>query len=265
VDAETRQLVIASRVFDLSQPLDRDTPIHPTHPPYRLALTRRYGDLMRDDGVSGATDMIVTSGHHATHMDALGHMSKDGRLYGGASAQEAATGGWGLTSHSIADVAPIVSEGVLLDVEGFLGRPLEPAEPVTPVELNGACAMGGIQLRRGDTALVRTGWSRHWHDAMTFAGESGGAPGVDLDGARWLVAAGVTLTGSDTMAYEVIAPGSTDFSVHAYLLVEQGINIIEMLNLDELANSGITRFLFIATPLKIVGGTGSPLRPIALA
>jgi kynurenine formamidase len=53
-------------------------------------------------------------------------------------------------------------------------------------------------------------------------------------------------------------------SAHVHLQVERGIHIIECLNLEELSSSGVTEFVFIALPLKIRGGTGSPIRPIAL-
>jgi kynurenine formamidase len=52
--------------------------------------------------------------------------------------------------------------------------------------------------------------------------------------------------------------------VHVHLLVEKGIHIIECLNLETLAGAGVKEFLFVALPLKITGGTGSPVRPVAL-
>jgi kynurenine formamidase len=198
-------------------------------------------------------------------MDALGHMSAGGRLHGGADAAEAARGGWGLKSHSIAEVDPVVSEGVLLDIEAVRGRPLGAGEVVTVEDLRAAAERAQVVIGTGDTVLVRTGWSRHWADAETFVGERGGSPGPDLEAARWLVDQGAWLTGSDTMVYEASSPDSHALPVHAFLLVERGINIMEMLNLDELAREGVHRFLFVATPLKLVGSTGSPLRPIALA
>ncbi|HEX5229609.1 MAG TPA: hypothetical protein VFW44_17980 [Bryobacteraceae bacterium] len=53
--------------------------------------------------------------------------------------------------------------------------------------------------------------------------------------------------------------------VHVHLLVESGIHIIEALNLEELARDRVYEFAFVAAPLKIRGGTGAPLRPLALA
>jgi kynurenine formamidase len=85
-------------------------------------------------------------------------------------------------------------------------------------------------------------------------------PGPELEGARWLSKRGVFAAGSDTVAFERV-PGA--MPVHVHLLVENGIHIIEALNLEELARDRIYEFVFVAAPLKIRGGTGSPIRPIA--
>jgi kynurenine formamidase len=87
-------------------------------------------------------------------------------------------------------------------------------------------------------------------------------PGLTLEAAQFLVEAGMRLTGADTTAYEVVPTKSME--VHIFLLAEQGIQIMEMLNLEELAQEKVYRFVFIAIPLKIRGGTGSPIRPIAI-
>jgi kynurenine formamidase len=72
----------------------------------------------------------------------------------------------------------------------------------------------------------------------------------------------VFAAGSDTLAFEKI-PAAT-MPVHVHLLVESGIHIMECLNLEELAAAGVREFLFIAAPLKIRGGTGAPMRPLAV-
>ena len=84
--------------------------------------------------------------------------------------------------------------------------------------------------------------------------------------AAWLAAHGVRATGSDTIAFEALAPGSghARLPVHGLLLVEHGIHIIETLQLEDLARDEVAEHLFVAAPLKLVGGTGSPLRPLAL-
>ena len=80
---------------------------------------------------------------------------------------------------------------------------------------------------------------------------------------RWLVAHGATLVGSDTPGFECLpTPG---VSVHAIMLVDEGIHIMENLNLEEIAPLRKARAMFVALPLRLAGSTGSPIRPIAIA
>ena len=73
-------------------------------------------------------------------------------------------------------------------------------------------------------------------------------------------------TGSDTLAYETIPPGEghSRLPVHRILPVEHGIPIIEMLDLERLSTDRVYRFGFVLTPLRLIGATGSPVRPLAL-
>jgi kynurenine formamidase len=116
------------------------------------------------------------------------------------------------------------------------------------------------EIRAGDVVLIRTGWAKYWDDPRKFIAEVHG-PGVDEAGARWLSAKGIFAAGSDTIAFELVPSG---MPVHTHLLVEKGIHIIEALDLEKLAADGVTEFAFVAIPLKLGGGTGSPIRPIAL-
>ena len=86
-------------------------------------------------------------------------------------------------------------------------------------------------------------------------------PGVDEAGGRWLSAKGIFAAGSDTIAFELVP---SQMPVHAHFLVEKGIHIMEALDLEPLAADGVAEFAFVAIPLKLAGGTGSPIRPIAL-
>jgi kynurenine formamidase len=88
-------------------------------------------------------------------------------------------------------------------------------------------------------------------------------PGPELDVAEHLAEIGVVSTGSDTMPYEA-APGDVPLAVHVALIPKSGIFIYEMLDLRELAATGVHEFLFIAAPLRLRGGTGSPINPLAV-
>ncbi len=250
------------RLFDLAQPWKIGMPHWPTHPPFLYSLSRGHGDIVIEGGASAASEVITLGGHVGTHIDALCHFSRHGRLFGGADAESNQSPERGLAVGSIDRVAPIVRRGVLLDAAPGPDELLPPARAITATDLEAAAARAGVAVERGDVALVRTGWGRLWDRPREMAGNNG-APGVDLSGAQWLSARGIFAAGADTLAFEVIP--SRAMPVHVHLLVENGIHIIEALNLEPLRDAGAREFLFVAAPLKIVGGTASPIRAFALA
>ena len=97
-------------------------PQSPNHPRYWHSLPRRHGDMMRADGGSAANDMIVLGTHVGTHIDALAHVSQDGRLHGGLDAGAASSGGR-FQELGVETITPIVRRGVLLGYKtSYQGR-----------------------------------------------------------------------------------------------------------------------------------------------
>jgi kynurenine formamidase len=231
-----------------------------------MALQRRHGDVVRDHGRSTANELIVMCGHTGTHIDALGHFSEEGRCFGRRSAQELQSGARGLNELDIASVAPIVCRGVLLDIAGLKGVAVLPGGyAVTGDDLAAAERRQGVTVAEGDAVLIRTGWIAYFDDVARFRGLDTGTPGPDPSAAAWLAERRARLTGDETISYEVIRPGDEWLPVHAALLVHAGIHIVEVMNLEELARDGVHEFLFVCSPLRFVGGTGSPIRPLAVA
>ncbi len=257
----------AARVYDLAHGLEASTPTSPNHPPFRMALLRRHGDTTRADGSSASNELFTMGGHTGTHIDALCHVSAAGLLHGDVNAAAAMKGGR-FSEHGVETVAPFLCRGILLDVPRVLGlETLPPAHPVTGDELGAAAVRAGVEVRVGDTVLVRTGWPvGRFHDSVAMVGHDSGVPGPNESGARWLSERGVRAVGSDTIAFEWLAPGRGHslLPVHRHLLVEAGIHIIELLQLEDIARDGVAEFLFVAVPLKLIGATGSPLRPLAV-
>jgi kynurenine formamidase len=256
-----------AHVFDLGHAFEQAMPVSPNHPGFRMALVRRHGDMVRADGGSASNEMIVMGGHTGTHLDALCHVSQDGKLYGGIDAHEAQTGGR-FQKLGLETIDPIFCPGVLLDVAGYRGVDALPAgEPITADELRAVAARSDIHLPVGGAVLVRSGWARHWNDPGAYLGHDSGVPGPDTSAAEWIASVRPRVTGHDSMAYEHLAPGAGHalLPVHRTLLVEHGVHIIENLDLEALAAEGVREFLFVCLPLKFVGGTGSPVRPIAVA
>ncbi len=251
-----------ARVYDLSQPYFPGMPHYPTHPPFLYGLTKRHGDFVNPGGSSSAADAIALGAHVGTHMDALCHFSQDGALHGGELAEDRQSYAGGVRLHSIDTVAPVWRRGVLLDVASFLGcETLAGDFSVSAALLEQTAAAEGMEVGEGDVVLIRTGWGRFFEDPRRFLGGMAG-PGPELEGARWLSARGIFAAGSDTVAFERIPAPS--MPVHVHLLVESGIHILEVLNLEDLARDRVWEFLFVAAPLKIRNATGAPVRPLAV-
>ncbi len=121
-----------------------------------------------------------------------------------------------------------------------------------------------MSVESGDVALVRTGNARHWSAPERYLA----GPGMAASASYWLAERRVLAVGADNMAWDV--PGLRDPDLgclmpgHLILLARNGIYIIENLALEELAAAGGYRFDFVCTPLKLVGATGSPVRPVAV-
>jgi kynurenine formamidase len=252
------------KVFPLGRPMENGMPQSPSHPPFRMALQRRHGDMVRADGGSAASEIIVTGGHVGTHVDALSHVSQDGHLHDGVDAEEAQRRG-SFSAYGIDTVSPFFCRGLLLDVAGTRGvASCEPAYEVTAADLEEAA--GGRQILPGDTVLIRTGWGRLWEDRMAYIGFESGVPGPGEEAAKWLASFGIRAAGSDTIAFERAAAGAGHslLPVHRIFLVEHGIHIIETLDLEGLAAARAAEFLFVMAPLPLVGATGSPVNPLAI-
>jgi kynurenine formamidase len=254
-----------ARVYDLGQPLEPATPASPNHPPFRMGLVRRHGDVVREDGDSAANELFSMGGHTGTHIDALCHVSSGGRLYGGVDAGEASRGGR-FKELGVETVEPFLCRGILLDVPAALGvETLPAAHAITATELARTAERAGVEVSAGDAVLIRTGWPvGRWDDPRAMVGHESGVPGPDVSAARWLSERQVRVTGSDTIAYEWLGAGMGHslLPVHRHLLVETGIHIIELLHLEEAARDGVAEFLFVAAPIKLVGATGAPIRPL---
>ena len=254
------------KTIDLGRQLRVGMPQSPNHPQFWHTLPRRHGDMRRPDGGSAANDMITTGTHVGTHIDALAHVSHDGRMFGGLDAEEAGRGGK-YVELGVHTIEPMVRRGVLLDVARHRGvEVLDGGYEITPEDLEATAAADGVQVRSGDVVLVRSGWGRRFAEGAAYLGSDSGVPGVGEAGARWLADRGAHAVGADTIAFERLQPGGghSVLPAHRVLLVEHGVYIVEALDLEELGEQRIVEFTFVLVPLNIFGATGSPVRPLAV-
>jgi kynurenine formamidase len=259
-------MVRSGGVLSLAQPLSPRTPVPRHRAGVQRFMGRDGGDYAagarRPGGFQFAEDTVVLPLHIGTHIDALCHAWYDDALYNGFPGSGTRSTS-GATRCGIDKMGPVVGRGVLLDVAGLEGDPLRDGTAIGPHDLERAAKRAGTDVGKGDIVLIRTGWAEHQGraDSVSFDSE----PGLDVDAALWLADREIAALGTDNFAVEVIpfAQG-TVFPVHQRLIRDFGVPLLEGLLLQELAATGRREFLFVASPLPVVGGTGSPINPIAI-
>lgn len=267
--SEVIQTVAGARVIQLGHRLEAGMTANGVAPPFAHALTCHFEHVTgqvpgQSPDIAGVSDMISLGNHTGTHIDSLAHIAFEGKLHDGTpiDGEGVQDNFYGIRMRHMEAFRPLVTRGVLLDFTRFLGVDIVPRDyVVTPERLEACCAAHGVEIRKGDAVLLRMGFDTRYKDRDFFLTMP--LPGPDPACARALVAKGVSSTGSDTMPYEA-APGAEPLLVHAELIPKGGVFIFEMLDLRELAAARVTEFLFVALPLNIDGGTGSPVNPVAI-
>jgi kynurenine formamidase len=272
--------VKGARVFDLSFTWNDRAPVLGLNPPYAFALNRTHKMTHEIFGqvpgsrVSWASDIMHCSGQHGSPtLDAIGHIGRDLKLHGGVDALAATSTPNGIGAKLGVDHFPIdlmLNRAVVLDVARQIagGRPdpLPPGFEITAAHLDATAKAQGVQVRAGDSLLIRTGWGQYFgKDNAKYLGEQ--SPGPGQDAARWIIDRKVRLAGNDTATFEKrpAAYGKELFSVHMMLLTDNGIYIMESANLEPVGDAKVGVALLVVTPLKLEGGSGSPLRVLAVA
>jgi kynurenine formamidase len=243
-----------ARVYDLEQPRHAGAPVWPAHEPGVLLKLHRRHEPGLGEARTSASALLVMAEHSGTHIDALCHQAENLELHGGIAVDAQVQTPEGFTRLGTDTIAPLLARGVLLDVA-------DAGRAVGAEDLERAAA--GLEIRPGDVILVRTGAGALWGDPEAFLA----AGGIDASGARWCAERQPLAVGTDNMAWDV--PGEDDPELgslpgHLILLVRAGVYILEAVYLEELARDGVREFAFACLPLKLRGGTGSPVRPIAL-
>lgn len=261
-------LVNKGKVYDLGQPYWSGMPVHPADPPFQFFLYRYHEHTKKlfesmAPGFADSIGLIVTSMHAGTHFDTPVHMSRDLKVLGrDITTYEQDKGYTGLPDDlkSVDRVAPIVRRAVLLDVAKYKGLDILPERyEITSDDLAGASKQAGAEIREGDCALVRTGYSRYFTtDADAYLHKYAG---LGAEGARWLASKHVSVVGIDNLAAGVPKP----FEVHNIFLSDNGIFLMKSLNLEELSADGKGVSVVVVLPLKVKGGEASLVRPIAIA
>lgn len=269
-DDDLIQSLSAATVIELNFIWNSNSPLMSLNPPYALALVNSHKQtegMIKD--ISFAADMMYFSGQHgAPNLDALGHIGHNGELYGGLDAAASESSG-GLLELGIEHYPKerFVNRGVLLDIARFKNvNALAPGEEISGEILEATARAQGVEIRSGDSVLIRTGYGQYFDsDKAKYMGLR---PGPGASAAQWLAEKSIFLTGDDQLTYEVYPEEGTVFPAHRILLADNGIYIVENMNLEELAKVLAARntyeFALVLNPPRIRGATGAAINAFAV-
>ena len=261
-------LARTGRTVSLSRSLNTERePDNPEPADHRMTM---LGGREHPEGLAFAKDYIGVDYHNDSHshLDALCHVSYDDSLYNGLPADSvSATGATVETVEALKD--GLVGRGVLLDVPRTRGVSwLEPGDSVLPGDLSESEDRQGVRVEEGDILLVRTGHATRLDELGPWDTASSKA-GLHPACAEFLSERRIAALGCD--GNSDTAPSFTEgvgFPIHVLALTAMGVHLLDYLQLDELGSAceeaGRWEFLFVGAPLRIAGGTGSPLNPIAI-
>ena len=237
-------------------------------------------------------------GQQGTQMDALGHFAVlpeawDGKgefpaggatYYGGYKQSDVKPApNSPLRKLGIDKVPPIVTSGVLLDAKAHLGggNPMQPGQLVTAQDIEAMLKAQGLERRGlvpGDVLYVYTGWGDNWKDPDTEKFYYTKGPGLSYDAAKYLEEKAVVLVALDNPFTDPVAdgflegrappapgtPAGLPFAIHHHNLTQAGIHNIQNANLGAMAKDKVWLSCTIILPLRTQGGSGSPVRPVAI-
>ena len=210
---------------------------------------------------------VFFHGFAVTHIDALSHVFYKDHMYNGFSQSEIQPDG--AKKLAIAALKDgIFTRGVLVDIAWLRNVPyLENDVVIYPSDLDTWEKKTGIHIESGDVVFIRTGrWAQR---AAKGPWEIGNASaGLDPRSIAWLKKRDIAILGGDAASDALPSGmGEIDFPVHQLLLVAMGTPMFDQCDLEELSKAAAQRkrwtFLFTAAPLRVTGGTGAPINPIA--
>jgi kynurenine formamidase len=214
----------------------------------------------------GSNEEMVLSeiGQVGTQFDGFAHQSHRNSHYNCFKTEEISSRGM-FTKLGIHNTGAFITRGVLIDVAGFKGvEMLGDNYEITVEDIEGALKKQELTLQPGDAVIIHTGWGKLYGKDNPRYVKS--CPGIGVKAATWLINKDPMLLGSDNWPVEVAPNPDPQLSlpVHQVALVVNGVHLLENLKLDDLVAKRAYEFAFILQPLKIQGGSGSTVSPIAV-
>jgi kynurenine formamidase len=254
-----------------------DLPNYPERPTPQHLMYRDWSHYLagqsavQHGGGASVDDGFQLSCHGGTHVDALGHVIADGTLWGGRDAIDT-IGGLRHCDVSALSTHGLICRAVLADIVAWRGQgPLPRDEHIRLVDVLDCLAAHGVGPGRGDMLLLRTGSLERYRlegaeKFWTGYSEPGLSDEPEL--LSWIDEVDLLGIGTDSLANELPTSPLTgrEFQLHKHLLRDRGLQFHEALWLADLAadcaRDGIYEGLYLASPLMMVGASGSPMNPL---
>tara|TARA_R110002167_G_scaffold167062_1_gene364212 strand:- start:501 stop:1532 length:1032 start_codon:yes stop_codon:yes gene_type:complete len=227
-----------------------------------------YGPDGEDRVVFNDEVLIAQIGQVGTQFDGLGHPGKQMDMANGTTTEVFYNGystsemknPFGLQKLGIEHVKPLITTGILIDIAGAAGKDvMEDGYELNLDEVLDALKKEGISeddITPGDAILFNFGWWRNWHTEFVMDGKK--RPRISMEVVEWLIKKQPAMVGSDAIL------DGEKFNVHLELTMKNGIFNLEWMDFETLSADKVYQFMFVFTPLRIKGATGSPGRPLAI-
>jgi kynurenine formamidase len=257
------KLIRTGEVFELGRVLNESMPLSAGRR-FEVLTKRTRNDPGTNHRSSNEELVVAEMGQIGTQFDTFSHQMIGNSMYNCFRLEDISTR-TGFTKLGVENVGALMTRAVMIDVAALKGVEMLPETyEISVQDLQQALAAQKLSVQPGDAVIVHTGWGKLWgKDNARFQKSS---PGIGTAAAEWLARLDPMLVGSDNAAVEISPnPNPQLFGpVHQILLVINGIHILENMKLDALAARRIYEFALIVEPLKIQGGTGSTVAPIAI-
>ncbi len=225
-------------IIDLSQEIYQGMPVYKSLPQVKISVHNTHEEWDGDSITGEATPSVLKlelGEHTGTHVDALSHMAKPYKDQ----------------SIETMPLSMFYTEGICLD---FSDKGLKAL--ISSEDIEQELVKANLEIKPGDTVLIHTDHYRKHYDTENW----GNGPGITAEATHWLGNKKIAAFGVETMSPGV--PGVSNKEVH-HICGKLGFTHYEnLINLHLLMGRG--RFRFIGLPLKIRGGTGSPVRAVAI-
>ena len=258
------KLIRSGEVIELGHVLNGSMPFSGTR---RFDLHTKRTFMNPESNRRGSNEETVTSeiGQVGTQFDGFAHQTHGELFYNCVKVNDVSTRS-GFTKFGVHNVGTIMTRGVMIDVAALKGVDmLLTGYEITVEDLQAALKRQGTELRPGDAVLIHGGWGKLWgKDNVRY--QTGGHAGIGVRAAEWLIRQDPILLGADNGTVEISPNPDKQISlpVHQLALVVHGVHLLENLKLQELAAKNVYEFAFIMQPLKLQGGTGSTVAPVAV-